>query len=197
MKRICSILIGSGPVRPRSTYWSRCSIAGIFVVSFIVGVFSSASISRAGSTGPSRVVTCHPEEVLFKGTCVARSECCVENVCPLGMVFEFIDEPLCVPCSETRTQSAASYCASKRVIASDQALDGAYRDLLQKYPQQGERLRGIKQAWVAFRDQFCEAYAARYKGGTAEREVVGRCRLEETKRQIERLQTLGKEWSLR
>jgi uncharacterized protein YecT (DUF1311 family) len=110
-------------------------------------------------------------------------------------VFEFVKDPTCVLCADAKTQSGASYCAAQELGQADKDLNSTYETLLESFPKKQEQLKEAERAWIAFRDRFCAAFAGSYEGGSVEREVVGKCKVVETRHQILRLNELRKEWS--
>ena len=157
----------------------------------------SAVGGTSGSTpeGATANSTCTDGKVAFRGRCVEKDQCCEEDLCPAGSVFEFVKVPKCVPCSDAETQSGASYCAANRATDADRNLNVLYASLAEKFPSERRRLKEAERAWIAFRDKLCEAHAGMYTGGSIEKEIRGRCVAAETNRQIERLKELGEQWT--
>lgn len=167
-------------------------------VNAVVGfcVLASASVTTlAASGGIKNKERCTDGEVEFRGQCVSQDECCREDLCPTGTVLEFVKEPKCVPCAEAQTQSGASYCAAQDMGGADKELNSVYGSIIEAFPKQRDRLKEAERAWIVFRDKFCAALAGYYEGGSVERELIGRCKADETRRQIQRLEELRKEWS--
>lgn len=131
----------------------------------------------------------------FRGKCVERDECCDEDLCPAGTVFEFVKLPKCVPCAQAETESGSSYCAAHSATDADRELNELYASLVKEFPSGRRPLREAEHAWVAFRDKLCRAQADTYKGGSMEREIFGRCLAAETRRQIDRLKELRALWA--
>ena len=155
----------------------------------------SDSATTASTIPPEPIVNCPSGQTAFHGKCVEKDECCDDALCPVGSVFEFVKEPKCVPCSDAETQSGAAYCAGAQVEEADRQLTLTYRELIDKFPSEQQRLKVAERVWIAFRDKFCAAYAGFYKGGSVEREVFGKCLATETRRQVERLGDLRNAWS--
>ena len=133
--------------------------------------------------------------MLFHGKCVEKDQCCEEDLCPTGTVFEFAKTPKCVPCPQAETESGASYCAGQTATDADRELNEVYASMLKEFPLERRPLKEAEHAWVAFRDKLCQAQADTYKGGSMEREIFGRCIAAETRRQIARLKELRDLWS--
>src|SRR4051794_21286846 len=115
-----------------------------------VCLLSSASGARPGAPdgGRPKSQPCAEGEVDFHGQCIAKDECCREDVCPSGTVLEFVKEPLCVPCSEAQTQSGASYCASQDVVRADKDLNATYGAIVESFPEKRVPLKEAERAWI-------------------------------------------------
>jgi uncharacterized protein YecT (DUF1311 family) len=132
--------------------------------------FASATVTEPPKASEP-AITCASDQMQFHGKCVERDQCCDDTLCPAGTVFEFVREPRCVPCPDAETQSGAAYCAGAKVDEVDKQLNALYRDLLNNFPAEQQRLKTAERMWVVFRDRFCEAYAGICKAAVLKRKV--------------------------
>jgi uncharacterized protein YecT (DUF1311 family) len=138
---------------------------------------------------------CPAGQTSFKGKCVSKGDCC-EDVCPAGTVFEFRDKPACVPCAKAEMQMAINDCAIGELQAADAKLNAEYKKMMGEFsPELTKTLREAERAWVVFRDKLCEARAAAYEGGSIQPQMLTQCKTAETRRQVERLAEIRKEWA--
>lgn len=158
-----------------------------------VAAVPKSSTASEGSSGSNS--TCGESKVAFRGRCVEQDQCCEEDLCPSGTVFEFVKAPRCVPCAQAETESGAAYCAARSSTDADLELNQVYASLVKGFPSERRVLKDAERAWIVFRDKLCEAQANTYKGGSMEREILGRCLAAETRRQIDRLKELRSMWA--
>lgn len=155
------------------------------------------SVATDGATAQP-AIKCPAGQTPFKGKCFSRYECCDESVCPAGTVFEFQDQPKCVPCAKAATQKGIEMCTGGDLDTVDARLNAEYKKMMAEFaPELTRELREAERAWVVFRDKFCRAKAALYEGGSIQGQILLDCKAAETRRQLERLAELRKEWSPR
>jgi uncharacterized protein YecT (DUF1311 family) len=138
--------------------------------------------------------SCPVGSKLFRGHCVIPTECCLEGVCPDGQIFEFGDEPKCVPCSDAQSQTAMNICAKAAADATESKRKALYDRLLAEFPDSRHQLEEMETAWQNFRDKWCELEADRYEGGTVQPLIFSTCFEAVTSRHIGRLVELRKDW---
>jgi len=172
----------------------RLILVAVVVATLLGGKSVSSLAATSGKQLTPEQPACETGKVAFRGKCVEKDECCVDDLCPAGMVFEFVRTPTCVPCAEAQTQSGAAYCAGREVDDADKQLNRIYQELVDRFPSERPRLKVAERTWITFRGKFCEAEAGIYKGGSLEKQVFGGCLARETRRQIDRLTELRKAW---
>src|SRR5687767_1701347 len=116
---------------------------------FCVVVASTMAVVSMGAA-ESAVPSCEAGKVAFNGKCVVEDECCVEGVCPVGTVFEYVAAPKCVPCADAQTEAGASYCAARKSVSSDLELNRTYQLLIREFPSEKKRLQAAERSWITF-----------------------------------------------
>ena len=81
------------------------------------------------------------------------------------------------PCANATTQAEMNDCQGKEYKKADAELNAAYKQLMSKLDDDGERaaLKAAQLAWIKFRDADCEYEAYLNKGGTIYPLVYGGC----------------------
>ena len=82
-------------------------------------------------------------------------------------------------CGATGGQAALNECATARYRAADAALNAQYRHTLGVVTKEGgaQTLVAAERAWIAYRDNQCEAENALFKGGSMHGMAVTDCRV--------------------
>lgn len=91
---------------------------------------------------------------------------------------------------DAATQSELDDCASQSFAKSDRALNGLYREIMQrlgKDTDEGRMLIAAQRAWIAFRDAECDFAASGVEGGSIYPMTVVNCRDTLTQRRIDDL----------
>jgi uncharacterized protein YecT (DUF1311 family) len=81
------------------------------------------------------------------------------------------------PCDNPQTQIEMDECQGREYKKADAALNAAYKQLMTKLDDEGERtvFKTAQQAWIKFRDAECEAESFQNKGGTIYPMVYSGC----------------------
>lgn len=101
--------------------------------------------------------------------------------------------PLPAECNNPQTQAAMNTCAQAEYEQADVALNNAYQAVKAAVgPQKAEQLVTAEQAWLDFRDAYCEFVQAQYAGGSIQPMVYSGCLTQLTRdRTAELEQTKG------
>jgi uncharacterized protein YecT (DUF1311 family) len=72
------------------------------------------------------------------------------------------------PCANAQTQAEMNECQGREYKKADAALNAAYKQLVAKIEDEGERasLKAAQLAWIKYRDANCEFESYLNKGGT-------------------------------
>lgn len=101
----------------------------------------------------------------------------------------FAPSPARASCEDdATTQAALNDCAGQAFAKSDRALNGLYREIMQrlgKDTDEGRMLIAAQRAWIAFRDAECDFAAAGVAGGSIYPMTVVNCRNTLTEKRID------------
>ena len=81
------------------------------------------------------------------------------------------------PCANAQTQMEMNDCQAREYKRADAALNAAYKQLMAKVEDAGERnaLKASQLAWIKYRDANCEFESYLNKGGTMYSTVYDGC----------------------
>ena len=81
------------------------------------------------------------------------------------------------PCANAQTQMEMNDCQAREYKRADAALNAAYKQLMAKVEDAGERnaLKASQLAWIKYRDANCEFESYLNKGGTMYSMVYDGC----------------------
>ena|SRR5437868_13224524 len=81
------------------------------------------------------------------------------------------------PCANAQTQMELNECQAREYKKADAALNAAYKQLMAKVDDEGERgaLKAAQLAWIKYRDANCEFESYLNKGGTIYSMVYDGC----------------------
>lgn len=82
-------------------------------------------------------------------------------------------------CSSANTQLDMNFCADQSFAKSDTALNGLYREIMQRLGKDSAEARQLvaaQRAWIAFRDAECNFAASGVAGGSIYPMTVVNCR---------------------
>ena len=91
---------------------------------------------------------------------------------------------------DAATQAALNDCAGQSFAKSDAALNGLYREIMQRLGKQAPEARKLvaaQRAWIAFRDAECDFAASGVEGGSIYPMTVVNCRDTLTQKRIDDL----------
>ena len=90
--------------------------------------------------------------------------------------------PLPAECSNPQTQMDMNRCAEAEYNQADAELNNAYQTVQATLSnQQGEQLTSAEQAWIAYRDLYCEFVQSQFAGGSIQPMVYYGCLTQLTK----------------
>ena len=99
------------------------------------------------------------------------------------------------PCANAQTTAEMRDCAGREYQKADGALNKAYRDLMAKLDDEGQKsaLKAAQQAWIKYRDANCEFESYQNRGGTIYPVVYTGCLTLMTVARTKELRELSKE----
>jgi uncharacterized protein YecT (DUF1311 family) len=100
-------------------------------------------------------------------------------------VLAGISPALALTCNDSSNQSELDVCADRDYKLADDAMNGVYRQILERlaqWPENRDRLIAAQQAWTKFRDAECDFQTAWSSEGTIYPMLVSICLTEMTKK---------------